>query len=213
MILYCGARALAGAGLVPACCPQLLALGIGDERPVTPSIHGPGWGSKRAGGLSAFDRALFLCLLICATRCQPAPSCSLPILLISPSLPCVLRVTKSQGDSLFPFNLPPVSAKVEEFVPKGMWTALPIVWPLGPSPIPGLISSCLRQVWRWFRELSSAFPVLFSLFSGIGASDKATGLGAAAPKLSVQKQTNGRERIAQGCREGSGFLDPPGQQG
>lgn len=166
MILYCGAQALAGAGLVPACCPQLLALGIGDERPVTPSIHGPGWGSKRAGGLSAFDRALFS---LPPHLCHPLPAISLLLpsnLADSPSLPCVLRVTESQGDSLFPFNLPPVSAKVEEFVPKGMWTALPIVSPLGPSPIPSrahflLSPAGLEMVSRAFFCLPC--PLLFVL--------------------------------------------------
>lgn len=85
-ILYCGSQALAGARIVPACCPQLLALGIRDERPVTPRFMGPGCGSKPAagrGGLSAFDGVVFLCLLICGARCYPSPPCSLPILLMA----------------------------------------------------------------------------------------------------------------------------------
>lgn len=116
---------------------------------------------------------------------HPLPASSLLLssnLADSPSLPCVLRVTRARETACSPLTFLQCVAKVEEFVPEGMWTALSIVSPLGPSPIPGLISSCRRQVWRWFRELSSAFPALSSLFSGIRASDKATGVGGSCTK-------------------------------
>lgn len=49
------------ADAVPSGCPELLAPGIRDEKPVT-SIHGPGLGSKHAG-VFLHTWTIFLCLI------------------------------------------------------------------------------------------------------------------------------------------------------
>lgn len=119
---------------------------------------GQAGGSERAGAFLPLTGAVFLRLLVRSfvrtTRRHPSSLLLSPHLADSPSLPCVLRATGSRGDSLFPYTL---SSSVLL-----RWRTLaqqesPLCHLRGPSPVPGLISYCLQQVWRRFRK-RSAFP-------------------------------------------------------
>lgn len=124
-ILYCRSQALAGAGIVPACCPQLLALGIRDERPVTPRFMG------QAGEASMLCGSLHLMGLFFFASSSVAPVAT--HLADGPSLPCVLRATERGGQTACSSSafLQRV-ARMEESGPIGKLTAFPL--PSGHLP-------------------------------------------------------------------------------
>lgn len=126
-ILYCRSQVLAGAGIVPACCPQLLALGIRDERPVTPRFMGQAGEASMLRGSLHLMGVFFSLLPHLWTRCYPSPPCSLPHLADGPALPCVLRATERGGQTACSSSgfLQRV-ARMEESGPIGMLTAFPI---------------------------------------------------------------------------------------
>lgn len=75
-------------------CPELLALGIGDERPVTPRFMGQVWEASMLGCFCILC-AIFLCLI--PHSCHPPPQFFPPLFLISlreaAGLCCHLRAT------------------------------------------------------------------------------------------------------------------------
>lgn len=79
-------------------CPELLALGIGDERPVTPRFMGRVWEASMLGRFCIL-RAIFLCLI--PHPSHPPPQLFPPLFLISlreaACLPCHLRATLGEG--------------------------------------------------------------------------------------------------------------------
>lgn len=167
-------------------CPELLALGIGDERPVTPRFMGQVWEASMLGRFCILS-VIFLCLI--PHSCHPPPQFFPPLFLISLReirlglLRHLRAILGKEGESqmglspaatcnsiscgsgcclflLFPLTISqgwvPSDGELDS---AGMFADRPLNYvTFKVTCHPRLISFCLGQFWGWVRTHPAHLP-------------------------------------------------------